>query len=144
MNPTATNRSGRRQRRGVAAVEFALTVPVMLLLFFACLDFVRYNLLRNVITNAAYEGARTAIVPGNTKEDVEKIIKQKMAPVGGMMDYTITIEPDRLPTSQSEVKVTLDVDISKGGFVVSRYFTKNRVIEELTIMNENAVMLSNR
>lgn len=116
----------------------------MLLLFFACLDFVRYNLLRNVITNAAYEGARTAIVPGNTKEDVEKIIKQKMAPVGGMMDYTITIEPDRLPTSQSEVKVTLDVDISKGGFVVSRYFTKNRVIEELTIMNENAVMLSNR
>ena len=128
----------------MTTVEFALTVPIMFLIFFACLDFVRYNLLRNVITQAAYEGARASIVPGNTTQDIKALIKRKMSPVAGAMDYKITLSPDKFPTNANEIKVTLEVDISKGGFVVSKYFTKHKVVESLTILNENAILLSDR
>ena len=127
----------------MTTVEFAMTVPIMFLIFFACLDFVRYNLLRNVVTHSAYEGARAAIVPGNTTQDVEDIIRRKMAPIAGGMDYTITLDPKEIPTNANQIKVTLEVDISKGGFVVSKYFTRNKVTESLTIMNENAILFSN-
>ncbi len=132
----------KARRSGATAVEFAITVPLMFLLFFGCLDFVRYNLLRNVITHSAYEGARSAIVPGNTTADVKEIIRRHMAPVAGAMNYKITLEPKEIPTNENQITITLEVDISSGGFVVSKFFTKNRVTETLTILNENAILLS--
>ena len=119
-----------------------MTVPVMFLIFFACLDFVRYNLVRNVITHSAYEGARAAIVPGNTTSDVKQIIRRKMAPIAGGMEYTVRIDPAELPTNSNEIRVTINVDISQGGFVVSKYFTSQQIEESLTILNENAIRLA--
>jgi Flp pilus assembly protein TadG len=50
------------RRRGQALTEFALILPILLLLVFGVFDFGRAIYAYNSISNAAREGARTAIV----------------------------------------------------------------------------------
>jgi Flp pilus assembly protein TadG len=52
----------RRRRRGQALVEFALVLPVLLLILFGIVDFGRAIYAFNAVSNAAREGGRTAIV----------------------------------------------------------------------------------
>lgn len=51
-----------KQQRGAAAVEFAIVLPVLVLLVFGAIEFglLLYN--QQVITNASREGARAGIV----------------------------------------------------------------------------------
>lgn len=52
----------RRFERGQALVEFALVIPIFLLLLVALFDLGRAVFAYNTLTNAAREGARLAIV----------------------------------------------------------------------------------
>jgi Flp pilus assembly protein TadG len=54
--------SSRRNRAGQALVEFALVIPIFLLLFVGLFDLGRAVFAYNTLTNAAREGARLAIV----------------------------------------------------------------------------------
>jgi hypothetical protein len=56
MNPE------RRRSRGQALVEFALVIPLVILLFMGLFDFGRAIFAYNSLSNAAREGARLAIV----------------------------------------------------------------------------------
>lgn len=53
--------------QGVAAAEFALVLPVLLLLLFGTIEFGMMMYGREVVTNAAREGARAGIVLGPGK-----------------------------------------------------------------------------
>jgi Flp pilus assembly protein TadG len=56
---------GIRDERGVTLVEFALVVPVVLLMLIACIDFARVVNASVTIQNASREGARyAALNPG--------------------------------------------------------------------------------
>ena len=55
------NGKGRRSR-GQALVEFALVIPLVILLFMGVFDFGRAVFAYNSLSNAAREGARVAIV----------------------------------------------------------------------------------
>lgn len=55
-------RSRRSGRRGQALVEFALIVPIFVLMLVAVFDLGRAVFAYNTLTNAAREGARIAIV----------------------------------------------------------------------------------
>jgi Flp pilus assembly protein TadG len=54
----ATRRPKRRRTRGQSLVEFALILPVFLLMFFGIVDGARYVYLNSVLSQAAREGAR--------------------------------------------------------------------------------------
>jgi Flp pilus assembly protein TadG len=54
-----------RERRGAAAVEFAVVLPVLLLIVFGILDFGRAMNYENDATHLANEGARFAVVNSN-------------------------------------------------------------------------------
>jgi Flp pilus assembly protein TadG len=62
MNPLRSRRARGRHGRGQAMVEFALVIPIFLLLLVAIFDLGRAVFAYNTLTNAAREGARTAIV----------------------------------------------------------------------------------
>ena len=57
MNPLVD----RWRRDGQALVEFALVVPVLILLLFGILDFGRAIYAYNTIADAARDGARVAV-----------------------------------------------------------------------------------
>jgi Flp pilus assembly protein TadG len=51
-----------RDDRGAAAVEFALVMPILILLLFGIIEFARVWNVKQVLTDAAREGARIAVV----------------------------------------------------------------------------------
>jgi Flp pilus assembly protein TadG len=59
---SVSSRRSRRRRQGQALVEFALVIPIFLLLLMAVFDLGRAVFAYNSVTNAAREGARLAIV----------------------------------------------------------------------------------
>ncbi len=58
----ADRANGRPRRRGQTLVEFALVLPIFLLLVFAVIDGGRYIFLSSALSNAAREGARLGSV----------------------------------------------------------------------------------
>ncbi len=62
MAAAAIQRRRNRRGRGQALAEFALIIPIFLLLLLAIFDMGRAVFIYNGLTNAAREGARLAIV----------------------------------------------------------------------------------
>jgi Flp pilus assembly protein TadG len=60
--------------RGVAATEFALILPVLLLILFGIIEFGMLMYSRTLITNASREGARAGIVQGPPKRTEGEIV----------------------------------------------------------------------
>jgi Flp pilus assembly protein TadG len=60
-----------RSEAGAELVEFALVLPVLLLVFGGIIDFGMLLQRQQVITNAAREGARLAVLPGYSTADVQ-------------------------------------------------------------------------
>lgn len=62
------------RQRGVAAVEFAIVLPLLIFLFLGITEFgiAYYN--KQVLTNASREGARAGIVDGTEVSDIETIV----------------------------------------------------------------------
>lgn len=58
-------------RRGVAASELAVCLPVIALLVLAMIEACTMIFLKQSLTVAAYEGARTALVPNATDAQVQ-------------------------------------------------------------------------
>jgi Flp pilus assembly protein TadG len=60
----------RRNERGAAILEMALTLPLMLFLSIGMVEFGRAYQTWQVLTNAAREGARIAVLPGTDDASV--------------------------------------------------------------------------
>jgi hypothetical protein len=69
-----SHRQQRSARRGAVAAEMAIVLPIFILAFIGILEFGRAIMLQQILVNAAREGARRAIVPGATTDEVKKLI----------------------------------------------------------------------
>ena len=67
-----------RSQRGAALLEMALTLPLLLLVCVGILEFGRAYQTWQVITNAAREGARIAVLPGMDDAAVRSRVQQYM------------------------------------------------------------------
>lgn len=68
--------STARRRRGQALVEFALVIPLFLLVMVALFDLGRAVFAYNTLTNAAREGVRLAIVNQDTNSIIARAKSQ--------------------------------------------------------------------
>lgn len=88
--------SAARYPRGQALVEFAIVVPLLLLLVIGIVEFAAVWRAFQVVTNSAREGARMAVVAdGSGYEDVRRAIDERLR--GGGLDpgsATVVIECD--------------------------------------------------
>lgn len=84
----------RGGRRGQALVEFAITVPLLLILLIGIVDFARAWNVYQVLTDAGREGTRLAVVDnGSTTAEVRTVIKTAAARAGILLqDTDITID----------------------------------------------------
>lgn len=81
---------------GAAAVEFAVILPLLLLLIFAAIEFGVMMYDKQVITNASREAARYGIVAGSPRVTDAAIVARALA---YCQNYLITFDPaDPPPT----------------------------------------------
>jgi len=64
-----------QNQRGSALLETAFTLPLLLLVSVGIFEFGRAYQMEQVLTNAAREGARLAVMPGSTTSMVEARVK---------------------------------------------------------------------
>jgi Flp pilus assembly protein TadG len=82
-----------RSQRGNALIETAITLPILLLVSVSIFEFGRAYQTWEVMTNAAREGARIAVLDGTTDSDVRARVNQYLD-IGGLStqpDGNITV-----------------------------------------------------
>ena len=93
---TGTRRTSTTSERGVALLEVALTLPILLLVAVGIFEFGRAYQTWQILTNAAREGARVAVLPGIDDDAVEERVQQYLA--AGLLDAAdeadVTIDRD--------------------------------------------------
>jgi len=84
-----TSTPNRRNReRGAALLEAAVTIPLILLISVGIFEFGRAYQTQQVLTNAAREGARLAVLEGPTDADVRTRVNNYLTGGG------LTSQPD--------------------------------------------------
>ncbi|RWZ58211.1 pilus assembly protein [Halobacillus fulvus] len=101
-----------RKEKGTALVEFALILPVFLILLFGLIDFGRIFHAYLTIDHAGREGARVASVQSEDSE-ITSAITNAASSLNGFGNGNITISPagEANRSSGSEVQVTLTYEI---------------------------------
>ena len=96
--PTRTHHGRRPGERGQAMVEMALILPVLLLLIIGMLEFSRAWSAKQVVTDAAREGARLAVVqnPAVNQTDVTAAVATSLSR-SGIPGWAATIQFDETP-----------------------------------------------
>jgi Flp pilus assembly protein TadG len=103
----------RKRERGTSAVEFALVIPVFLLVIVGVGELTRAVWIYGTVAYAAREGTRYAMVRGAenkdpaTAADIESYVQAK-AGYGSLTEVTTTWAPDNKPGSIVEVNVQYD------------------------------------
>ena len=95
-------------RRGAAALEFAVSLPMLLLLTFGIIETCDAIFLKQSLILAAQEGARVAVVPGATATNVrfqtEIILRAR-----GVQEESITITPPNFQAAPFGSMITVNV-----------------------------------
>ncbi|WP_243368271.1 TadE/TadG family type IV pilus assembly protein [Fundidesulfovibrio soli] len=107
----------RKNMGGATVVEFALILLPLLLLLLGCMEFGRYFWAQHVLSSAAAEGARMAILSDVTDGEVGARIEQVVSD-GGIQatpSYSISARSPGQPITVT-VSVPYEV-IALGGFV---------------------------
>ena len=68
MSPRVQQSAAKRNRRGTATVELALSLPFILFLTLSTIDICSAQYLKGSLTLAAYEGARIGVQQGGTND----------------------------------------------------------------------------
>jgi Flp pilus assembly protein TadG len=133
-------RSCRRNRRGTAAVEFALVAPVFFLLVFGMIEYGRMVMVQQVITNASREGARVGVLDGSTSTNVTTAVSTYLtsARISGA---TTTCNPSN-PSSAGygqPVTVTVSVPFSSVSWLPTPLFLGGKTLTATSTMRREAV-----
>jgi Flp pilus assembly protein TadG len=105
-----------RGERGAELIELALVLPILLLAFAGIVDFALLMQRWLVVSNAAREGARIAVLPGYTQTDVQNRVTAYVqqgtgdttaAPVAVLTTVTITPTAPTPPFPAAQVTVSL-------------------------------------
>lgn len=78
-------------RKAALTVEFSLVAPIIFMIFVGCLELTSMNLIRQSAGNAAYEVARSAIVPGSIESEDRAVGRNILNAVGATRNVDINI-----------------------------------------------------
>ena len=100
----------RRSRRGSEILETALVLPILLLVAFGTVEFGYWFYVEHNLQGAAREGARAAIPPGATNDDVTAAVNSLMSASGfSSTDYTVTCSPNPVTDADTGDLITVTV-----------------------------------
>jgi Flp pilus assembly protein TadG len=133
----AIHRSVRlgRLRRGAATVEFALTLPIAILLLFGFVEFSRLYLITNASATAAYEGARRAIVPGGTA-DQARATALDVLHSSTVSHANVTVDPSPIQPRTRRVTVTVEVPGDRNSWIPPVFFAGKSIVRTCSLSRE--------
>jgi Flp pilus assembly protein TadG len=129
-----------RNVRGAALIEFAFALPVVLLMFFGMIEISRVLFLQHSVDTAAYEGARSAMVPGATSNDA-KVAADALLKAAGLKSATITVTPDIITETTPLLTVRVEVPVGANSWGMPQWFKDKNIASEVTLVCERPPMV---
>ena len=127
--------SRSRNRRGVAAVEFALVAPFLILLVFGIIEFGRAIMVQQVLTNASREGSRRAVLEEVTTTEVSQVVSDYLTN-SFISGATVSVSPSPLSSAGfgDPVTVTVSVQYDQVSWIPP-WFLGGRTLSASTLMH---------
>lgn len=100
----------RRKRSGAALVEMAVVFPLLLTMILGMVEMSRLGMVSQLLTTAAREGCRVAVIQGKTQADVQARINSVLAG-SGISVGTVTPTPSNWATAASGTAVTVSLSV---------------------------------
>jgi len=107
-----TGTIGRSMTAGQALVEFALILPLLILILMGIFDLGRAFYAYSVVANAAREGARAGVIATATDADIRAAVRRYAIGLEPIPDSKITIIPSGSRTSGGIVVVKVEYDFT--------------------------------
>jgi Flp pilus assembly protein TadG len=135
-NAQATRRRDDR-RSGAAAVEFAICLPLMLLITFGAVEAANGIYLKQILTQAAYETARIISNSGGT-ESAGMAQGQQILDARQIQDGSIEVEPAIAADTEpgTEIVVTVSAPSNSNAFAPLWFFRDANVAARV-VMTRN-------
>jgi Flp pilus assembly protein TadG len=137
-NPNLPSGSLQRiRRRGVAATEFAVCLPIIVLLVLGTIEACSMVFLKQALAVAAYEGARTAIIPGATVDQVKaasiQVLKDRNIDGG-----VVTVKPTNIDALNPGdfVDVTVSAPCNANSIVRNKFYKGRTLTSNASMMIE--------
>jgi Flp pilus assembly protein TadG len=125
-------------RRGVAAAELAVCLPVVVLLVMATIESCSALFLKQTLTVAAYQGVRAAIVKGSTAATVQtacdQIVKDRR-----IQGSQVTLNPANIASLKpgDYIDVTVSAPCTANSPVPTTFFRSRTLVAKASMMIEN-------
>lgn len=131
---------GRAGRRGASAVEMALVAPVLITLLLGLIEAARLGMVAQLLTTAAREGCRVAVLDGMTQSDVQTRVDDVLAGSGisvGTVTPTCTSSTWTSAPSGTPITVSLSVPYNQVSWLkISGYFSGATISASATMSSE--------
>ncbi|QEG00298.1 TadE-like protein [Stieleria maiorica] len=131
------DRSFRRRKaaRGATTVEFALVFPLIILFFTFTFEVCRVLMLQHTADTAAYEAARSAMVPGATAAEAEQVA-QLLLDNAGLTLADIHVTPVDITDETALITVEVSIPVNENSWIAPSQFANFVVSSEVTLMCE--------
>jgi len=133
-----TQRPRRTLRReGAAIVEFAVVLPIIVVLVLGTIEATSMVFLQQSLKLAAYEGARTSIVPSAKLENVQaacaRVLESRR-----ISGTTIAIQPANFASEPygTLIRVEVSAECDSNSFFPSWFYAERQSIAAVTFMKE--------
>lgn len=136
-DPAVPCRSGCCRRRGVAAVEFSILVPVLAVLVFGSIEAASFIFLKQALQVAAYEGIREAVRATGSGEEA-RAQAQSILQARQIRDATISFpagDPGQLRRGQSVV-IEIAAPTQSNSPLAGRWITNQSLTARLLMLKE--------
>jgi Flp pilus assembly protein TadG len=135
--PRLSNNRRHASRKGVAAAELAVCLPVIVLIVLATIEACTMVFLKQSLSIAAYEGARVSLAQNATNSSVQnaanQILTQRRVNGG-----TVTIEPSNIvAVAPGEyMTITCSAPASRNSIIPIRFYRGRTLSGSATMMKE--------
>ncbi len=132
-----TARMSASGRRGVAATEFAVCLPVIVLLILGTLECCTMIFLKQSLTIAAYEGVRTGLEDGAVTTDVRRT-SQQILTQRRVQGGTTSVNPNNIPAvpTGQYITVTVTAPADRNSVIPGSFFRGRALSGSATMMKE--------
>ena len=126
---------GRLQRRGLAAVEAALMIPLLVTMVFGSIEFGMLLHTRHTMLHAAREAARVLAVQGGTVAQAEAAAHDALP--GGELDFDVEVTPPGPDDFDRDVVVEVSLPMADaGGNILGMMDDNERMQVRVTMRSE--------
>lgn len=116
------------KRRGTVVVELAIVAPILVVIFLGMVEVSRGIMVQQIITNAAREGAREAIMEGATISDVQTSVTEYLAN-STISGATVSVTPDpTVVVARQGITVTVNIPYANVMWLSAGYFGSGDIL----------------